>query len=343
MKDPIQNRRDFLRRSGIMAAGGLVYSVLGCPESIAQPSSAARRFDISIINAGGNSSLCLQELIKRLGYLEELGINATTINVADSAKIISGLVAGDTDLCMLAGFGQAFPAIARGAKLKILAGANTLAPDSLFSAKPNVKTLKDLEGKVIGTGAMGAALHQITIALLQKKGIDTNKVTFVNVGNTSDILKAVVAGTIDAGTVNVDAYDVRDKYNVHPVADFFVDLAEYPFQGTFASENAIKNKREAIVRTLAAHAKLYRFISSPGSKDAYVAAYVAATNGSPGAGESQWMFIQNYKPYAMDLVIPDSNMRYIQEINIKTGVQKAVLPGKDVADMSLAEEALKLL
>jgi ABC-type nitrate/sulfonate/bicarbonate transport system substrate-binding protein len=244
---------------------------------------------------------------------------------------------------MLAGFGQVLPAVEKGAKLKVLGGANTLTPNSLFSVKPEIKALTDLEGKTIGTGSLGSVLHQVTVALLQKNKIDPAKVTFVNVGSTADILKAVVAGTVDAGTVNVDTYGIMDKYKIHPIADFFKQLQEYPFQGSFASETAIKTKREAIVRTLAAHAKLFRFISGPTSKDDYVAAYVTATGGSPDSAAAQWQFIQDSQPYAIDLVLPEKNVQYMQQLNVQMGVQQKILPNEQVADMSLAEEAIKLL
>ena len=52
-----------------------------------------------------------------------------------------------------------------------------------------------------------AVLHQVTVALLQKNNIDPAKVTFVNVGSTADILKAVVAGTVDAGGLRIFAED----------------------------------------------------------------------------------------------------------------------------------------
>lgn len=334
------NRRDMLRYAGL-AANGVAFGLHGASGARAQVKP--EKLKITIANAGGNSSLCMQELMKRQGYLDEFGVEAKIINVADSARIITGIVGGDIDVCMLAGFGQALPAIEKGAKLKVLAGANTLAPDSLFSVKPEIRTLKDLEGKTIGTGAIGSALHQIAVALLQKNKIDPAKVTFVSIGATGDILKAVVAGVIDAGVVNVDAYDQAAEFKIHPIADFFTELAEYPFQGSFTSEDAIRSKRDALVRTLAAHAKLYRFISGPESKKAYVDAYIAATNGKASAGEAQWGFIQKYKPYAVDLVIPDGNIKYIQDLNLQTGVQKAALPVDRISDMSLGREALKLL
>jgi ABC-type nitrate/sulfonate/bicarbonate transport system substrate-binding protein len=302
-----------------------------------------KKLPVNIVNAGGNIALAFEETIKRLGYLEGLGLEATTTNVADSSKIISSILSGDSDICMMAGIAQALPAIEKGGKLKIVGGAGSLASASLFSAKPEVKTVKDLAGKTVGTGPIGAALHQISVALLQKNGVDVSTVKFVNVGATGDIFKAVVAGTVDAGTVNVDAYDQMEKYKIHPIADFFTDLAEYPFQGSFTSDNAIRNKRETLVRTMAAYAKLYRFVQSPTSKDAYVAAYAAGTGGNASAGEAHWRFMQKYKPYPENLVIPDKNIEILQQVNIQTGIQKASMPAANVADMSLAREAVKLI
>jgi ABC-type nitrate/sulfonate/bicarbonate transport system substrate-binding protein len=281
--------------------------------------------------------------MKRQGYWERFGLDPTIVNVADTSKIIGSLIGGDTDVCMLSGFAQAFPAIEKGARLKVLAGANALAPNSLFSSRPEIKSLKDLEGKTVGTGAIGAALHQITVALLLKNKVDVSKVTFVNIGTTVDIFKALIAGTVDAGCVNVDVYDQMSKYKIHPLADFFVDLADYPYQGSFAADSTIRSKREAIVRTLAAHAVLYRFISSPESKQAYVDAYVAGNNAPASQGEAQWNFVQKYKPYATNLVLSDESLQLVQQINTRTGVQKAVPPSRDVADMSLAQDALKLI
>ena len=333
-------RRDFLRASGALVAGSVVGG--SSFEALAQ-SAPAKKFTITIANTGGNSTLTLEEILKRKGYMEELGVEATTINVADSAKIISGIIGGDIDCCMLAGFGQVLPAVEKGARLKVLGGANTLTPNSLFSSKPDVKTLKDLEGRTIGTGSLGSVLHQVTVALLMKNNVDVSKVQFVNVGATGDILKAVVAGTVDAGTVNVDTYGVAEKFKIHPIADFFKELKEYPFQGSFSSENVIKTKREALVRTLAAHGKLFRFISGPTSKDDYVSAYIAATGGTSESAVAQWQFIQDSQPYAVNLVLPEKDVQYMQQLNVQMGVQKAIVPNKDVADMSLAEEAVKLI
>jgi hypothetical protein len=53
--------------------------------------------------------------------------------------------------------------------------------------------------------------------------------------------------------------------------------------------------------------------------------------------------VSNPGALATDLVLTEENFRYVQELNVELGAQKAVLPFGQVADMSLARDALKLL
>ena len=122
------------------------------------------------------------------------------------------------------------------------------------------------------------------------------------------------------------------------------ELPEFTYQGSFVSDQAIAQKRETLVRVLAAYCKLYRFVQSPGSKEAFIRArMVALNNPDRQEGESDWNFIQAHKLYALDLCSPQERIRYMQELNLELGVQKKLLPFSDVADMSLARDAVKLL
>jgi NitT/TauT family transport system substrate-binding protein len=98
------------------------------------------------------------------------------------------------------------------------------------------------------------------------------------------------------------------------------------------------------VRALAAYAKLYRFVQSPKSRDAFLRARRSVF---PNAAEvdhvAQWNYVQTHKPFAVDLILSPERLRYMQELNLSFRVQKQILPFERVADMSLAAEALKLL
>jgi ABC-type nitrate/sulfonate/bicarbonate transport system substrate-binding protein len=333
-----ESRRDFLRLGGAIGIAGF-----GAWTGTVRAQAALQQ--VRIVNTGGNSNQTMQELLATR-FLGAVGLEAVFTNVSDGAQAAKALLDGTSDICMLAGFGPVLPAIEGGAKLKVVAGANLLSPQAVFSAKPEIRTVKDLEGKTVGTGAMGAALHQKMVALLRQKGIDEKKVTFVNIGSSAAIFKAVIAGKVDAGPADVDVFDDQARYGVHSLSDgeLWKELPLFTNQASYTSERAITEKRDILVRTLAAHARLYRFVSSPESKDAFVGTYLAKfKSAEPSEPLAQWNFYQRYKPYAVNLVLTDAQVRAVQDVNVALGLQKAALPFDVVTDMSLAREALKLV
>ena len=117
------SREHPISRRRILTRGGTVLFGMLCPLGAMRGAFAAAPIPVAIANASGNVNLTMQELMKQQGYLQEMGLAPTITNVADGSKITGGLIGGDVDLATMAGFGQVFPAIERGAKLKILAGA----------------------------------------------------------------------------------------------------------------------------------------------------------------------------------------------------------------------------
>ena len=333
-----------LSRRQSLAIGAAVLMSGGFGAARAQ--APAKRFSVRIVNTAGNSSFILQDLLKTQGILDSLGLDAEHQNVADGAKATEALLKGTADVCMQAGFGPVLPEIENGAKLKVIAGGSLLAPQAVYSAKADIRELKDLAGKTVGTGAMGAALHQKMVALLQNKGIDPKSVKFVNVGSTATVFKAVIAGEVDAGPADLDVYADQAKYGVHSLRDanMWTELSQYTNQAAYTSETAIAEKREVIVRSIAAYAKLYRFLQQPQSRGPWVETsaklFKTPLDGEP---DPQWKFYQDAKPFPPGIALTPERVKYIQELNVQMGLQKQVLPFEKVADMSLAAEALKLI
>jgi NitT/TauT family transport system substrate-binding protein len=330
------NRRDVL--AGTAAVLGAVAAPYVARAQALKP--------INIISTQGKATQTLQELIKRKKYLEEMGLNPNMVYVADGSKLLGALLSGESDICMMSGFGQVLTAIEKGAKIKILAGAMVKPEHAFYSAKPNIKSVKDLEGKTIAAASPGALIHAMTVALLRKYGVDEKKVTFVNIGGAPDIFRAVAAGVVDGGISEIDVYNQQARYGVHVLAEgnMWTELPEFTFQAAYASDRMISQKRDDLVRTMAAYAKLYRYLLTPESKDDYIAAQAAVTGkNEPEASGWQWQFFQETKIYATDLVLPEDRINYMQDLNASVGAQKKVLPFNEVADMSLARDAIKLI
>ncbi len=311
--------------------------------AFARPANAAS-LAISIINTGSNDSLALQALIRDKRYFEDLNLNATTQNVSDGIKLTAAIVSGAADVGILTGFSQVFPAIENGAPLRLVGGALVKPDFAVLTGNAQIRSIRDLEGKTIGTGAVGALIYSAMAAMLRKNNVDINKVTFVNIGSSADVFKAIAAKKVDAGPCQHDFVKLAPQFGVRMIADAVNEIPEFANQGSFTTEKVIAEKRDALVRTLAAYGRAYRMVNSRGAEADYVKAYVeGAGPGSEEAGRDRWTWINAVHGYDADIVLNPARIAYMQQLNVALGLQKAVLPLERVADMSLARDAVKLL
>ena len=334
----VLSRRDVLRiGSGALAVGA---ASTGSAWAFAGPSK------VRIANAAGALNQTMTALIRSQKFLESFNLDPDLLNVADGSRIVAAIMGGTAEVSMASGFGQVFPAIEHGAKLKIIGGEALVPTIALFTGKSNVNSLKDLEGKTVATGAIGALVYQLVVVLLRKYGVDVSKVRFVNIGSSADGFRAVSQGTVDAGPGAAALIPNAAKYNVRaiPHANMSVELPDFAYTGAWTSDKMIATHRDVLVRTLAAYAKLYRFVQTPQAKDPFITARRSVFPTTPAEEhEAEWNYIQTYKPFAVNLALNANQLAKIQQLNVEFQVQKSVLPFEQVADMSLAADALKLL
>jgi ABC-type nitrate/sulfonate/bicarbonate transport system substrate-binding protein len=297
----------------------------------------------SIVNTGSNDTLALQQLMADQKFFDDFELKAAIQNVSDGTKLMGSVIQSSADLAVFSGFSQVFPAIAQGGALKLIGGVSSGPNYAVFSGKEDIKELGDLEGRTVGTGAIGALLHEVMLAMFAKNDVDVSKIQFVNVGSSTDVFRAVSAGVVDAGPAQVTYFSQQKEFGVHSIAECWKELPDFPLQAAFASQESIDNKRDVLVRTLAAHAKLFRFVSDPANTDAYMAANNTVQAATEGQAADLLEFYQQNPFYEQDLALTQDRVTTIQELNIQAGIQESVLSYDKVCDMSLAEEAVALL
>jgi ABC-type nitrate/sulfonate/bicarbonate transport system substrate-binding protein len=335
------SRRSFLR---VAALTGAAACLVAC-----QPTPAAQVTGTTVSATIGNTTstqnFSLQKLIEQQGLFEKFGVAPTTNNVQDGQLLTSSVVSGATDIAVLTGVSQVFQAIEAGAGLKLIAGCQLGANLVLYTANPDIQSPKDLEGRAVGAGPIGALLHQIAVLTLQTLNVDVSKIQFVNIGSSIDVLKAVTARKVDAGpSGNLYMLD-PDKWGVRVLADSSKLLPKYISQAAYATDDAIARKRDALVRVLAAYGSGFKLINDESKKDLYLPAYKAGNNNAPDdEALAQWQAIHLQTDfYNPKLVLPEERITYMQQVNVDFGAQKAILATSKVADMSLAQDALKLI
>lgn len=323
-----------------LSAGTGLLLVSGC----SQPASNGRR--IAIANAAGGLNMTMSALMRDQRFLEKAGLKPEVAMIADGTRIVGGIIGGSVDASFMSGFGQILPAIERGAELRVIGGGITLPTLALYSSKPDIRSLIDLEGRTVGTGSIGALTYQLTVTLLRKYRVSIDKIRFVNVGSSADIFRAVSAGTIDAGVGQAAQIGNAEEYNVHLIdkGNMAEELGVYTYQGAWTTVQAIAQHRDLLVRALAAYGRLYRFVQRPEAKEAFMTARKSAfPKARPADHEAEWSFIQQYRPFASSLALSAERIDYMQRLNVAFEVQKEIMPIARVADMSLALEAEKLI
>lgn len=334
---PGLSRRQFLGY-GLGALGGTAL-LAACGNANPSGGGGGGTTEVNVVNAASTEVFAMQHVLDQKGWLKQFGVAANTKNVASGTTITSAIVSGQGDIAVLNGFGQVYPAVEKGAPLRILAAIELGVPSALFSANPAIKTVEDLKGKTIGTGAVGALQYQIAVAVLKKHGISPNQVTFVNVGSLDQIFKAVVAKKVDAGAGDVGNISAENKFGVHVVAEVWKELPSYVNQGAYTSLDAIKNKRQALVGVLAAYAKLFQYLNTSQSKQDFVNAWVAS-GGTQAEGAATWEFEAGNKTHG-NLELTQSQSAYMQQLNIETAQQHKLIPYSNIVDLSLVKEAVK--
>jgi NitT/TauT family transport system substrate-binding protein len=336
------NARMNLTRRGVLALGATcaVVSAFPAPAVFGQ-----QRVKVKIISNNGAENDTLEQLLKMLGYLEQGGLDAEYVKVQGPDKNYDGLMKGDADLCPVSGFNP-LPGIAGGAPVKIIGSAMKAIAMSVFSANPEIRTVADLSGRTIGIGPRNNLLHVTMIALLRQKGIDEGEVKFVEIGSNAQVFQAAASGKVDAGPSTVASYYDQEKLGVHSLAgaDMWAEIPNYTYQMMYASDRAISDNREGVVRTMAAYAKLFRYLQSPGSWDNYLKARLAALpKNDEREARAVWRYGQEQKPYGTDLAIAPEQLDYFQKLYASLGIIKSVQPLERIADMLMAAQAMKML
>lgn len=302
--------------------------------------------ELHIVDAGGAHEHVTIEFMRSQGCFEQMGVSVRRTLVANGTEAAQILLERRADAAIQVGCGPALAAIAAGAPLKLIASANLLSVHAIYSKQPAIRAIEDLAGRTVGVGAIGALTHQLAYAAMLKRGIDPRSVRFVSIGNSATIFAALLSGDIDAGFGETDVFEHQERYGVHALDGgvLWRELPEFPNQASFARCDVVTEKRDALVRVLAAHAMLYRALQRPGTWDAFANAW---TMGLPHApleeGRTQWEFYQRYRPFAEDLQLPEDGIRFLQQLNIAMGRQSTTLLFDAVADMTLADEAIKMI
>ena len=254
----------------------LLAALLLCPALLA--GSDARAADTVTVGTVGSASANIWPVFIGLkkGFFEAENLKVDIVYVQSSANLVQQLAAGSLDITMSTGLVDPIRAVSQKASIAIVR-LEVQAPPYALVAKPSIKALKDLKGKVISLGGPKDITKIYVERMLAPHGVKPGEFDMVFAGATSARASALQGGAVDAAIL-------LPPFNFRAVAAGFNELGltvdyapELPFSGTTVNRNWATKNTAVLQRILNAHLKSVSWFYDPKNRAEAVAMMVEAS------------------------------------------------------------------
>jgi NitT/TauT family transport system substrate-binding protein len=202
------------------------------------------------------TSIAVTELQFRIanlkGFYREEGLELETLLIRGAVGM-QALIGGSVDYASAAG--ATIAAAVRGAPVKLVLIVNS-KPQFDFVAQPDVKSIQQLKGKLIGISSRGGAVDLLTQLILNQNGLTPNKdATLLIIGTPEEMMIALRTGRIAAGLLSPPRQLLLYREGFNKLAYSGDYLASYPSGGIGATEEKIKSNPAEVLAFVRASLK----------------------------------------------------------------------------------------
>jgi NitT/TauT family transport system substrate-binding protein len=192
----------------------------------------------------------------RKGFFKDEGVNVDKVQM-QPALGVKALMSGDVDY--LLAWGSALRAAVTGVPIKAVVGFAD-RPLHVMIARPEIKTPKDLKGKVIGVDSVAGTVDYLSRVAVRHFGMEPDRdVTIIVTGESPTRLVALRAGSIDATPIDV-AFAVKAEDEGFRRLVYLGDLIELPLSGIAVMEAKLQSQRAQVKRVIRAGVRGSRFM-----------------------------------------------------------------------------------
>lgn len=180
------------------------------------------------------------------GFMRDEGLDLEIPNLRPNIAH-SALLGGEVEYHGLAESGLRLAA--KGSPMKSLF-FSLRSPLYFLMAKPQIKTVQDLKGKIIGISSFGGATEVSTRIGLRHHGIDPDRdLTMILIGTENVRVAALTSGSIDA-TIAVPPSHLILKQKGFNLLLSLADVADLPANGFTTLDRTLRDRREQVKRLL---------------------------------------------------------------------------------------------
>lgn len=184
----------------------------------------------------------------RKGFFKDEGIDVDKVQM-QPALGVKALISGDVDY--LLAWGSALRAAVTGVPVKAVVGIAG-RPLHVLIARPEIKTPKDLKGRVIGVDSIAGTVDYLARVAVRHFGLEpVRDVQIIVTGESPTRLAALHSGAIDATPIDV-AFAVKAEDEGFRRLVYLGDLIELPLSGIAVTDQKLQTHREQVRKVVRA-------------------------------------------------------------------------------------------
>lgn len=286
-------------------------------------------------------------LSQELGFFEHFGLpEVEIVSLETGVDALRGAEAGSADIAAVP-TPTLINAVAQGAQVKAY---YTYSPglEVQMVVAPEIQSCEDLDGKVLAVDEVGGFAEVLTKFYYQSCGLTQDDVQYGNFPGAEG--QAIAQGQAVSGVLHIDeAQGVIEQFpdaGLHVLANLWEVVPDWHYAGYASPVAILEQKREELVRFVAANICATEFMYDTGNKDRVVEIGVEIT------GLSESIISDTYDTFVEDEIWPKDN-GYPEEMVEFTAQQQVELgniedPGQvpsydEVVDPSIYDDARALV
>jgi NitT/TauT family transport system substrate-binding protein len=272
-------------------------------------------------------------------FYEAEGLSVDTIIPGSANGVLQQLAAGSLNIGQAA-TDQTLRAIARGAPIRIIAGAASNAPFRLVAAK-GTKRWGELKDKTISVGGRTDVTLYFLRVMARRNGLADKDYDLIYAGGTPNRFAQLLSGAVAAAMLtNPQDFVALDQG--------FVDLGSVPDYLPHWAQNNIEvdarwaaQHRAEVLAFLRAHIRATRYFYDPANRDEVVAILAKHTRTSPDVAAKTYDLYVRAQVIAPDAALFEEGIKANLDALVTMGDMAAPPPLANFVDTGFLAEVAK--
>jgi NitT/TauT family transport system substrate-binding protein len=274
------------------------------------------------------------------GFFKKYGLDVEVVEFRGDAVHVKALLTGDIDLSINMGATEGIVSASKKAPIKLWVVANPITPYHFIARKEAGTTLQALVGKNIAVSGIGAISYHIPRIVLERSGIDPEKMKYVAVGSPADRFKAMIAGKVDATIVtNTEAAKLGSYPEIIALVNVAKVVPEIPYEFGMAREDYLQKNADTVQKLTKAIIEANRWIAANKAGVVEVARKILPEESAEVLTRAYEM--ADPRLWGVNGDITEASYNYTVDFLKKVGYLETPVPYNQFFDRRFVDQALK--